>query len=87
MPWGSMYDVFLYTPRDHDDSDNNQYSSWNRTRRLHAPTYLARVDTSASRTATALRSGSGKPSIFTPSSCFPTHRYLLRDQSYLETGC
>ncbi|KAI5119887.1 hypothetical protein M0805_008558 [Coniferiporia weirii] len=34
---------------------NNQYSAWNRTRRIHAPTYLARVDTNTSRTAAALR--------------------------------
>ncbi|KZT04492.1 uncharacterized protein LAESUDRAFT_682687 [Laetiporus sulphureus 93-53] len=30
---------------------NNQYSTWNRTRRLHAQPYLARTDTSTSRRA------------------------------------
>lgn len=33
---------------------NNQYSTWNRTRRLQAPPFLARTDTRTSRTATAM---------------------------------
>lgn len=33
---------------------NNQYSTWNRTRRLQAPQFLARTDTRTSRTATAM---------------------------------
>ncbi|KAG6377526.1 hypothetical protein JVT61DRAFT_15336 [Boletus reticuloceps] len=33
---------------------NNQYSTWNRTRRLQVSPFLARTDTRASRTATAM---------------------------------
>ncbi|GBE90273.1 hypothetical protein SCP_2000160 [Sparassis crispa] len=33
---------------------NNQYSTWNRTRRLHQQPFLARVDTRASRRATEM---------------------------------
>ncbi|KAJ8592960.1 hypothetical protein M405DRAFT_638743 [Rhizopogon salebrosus TDB-379] len=33
---------------------HNQYSTWNRTRRLHAAPYLARTDTQTSRTATSM---------------------------------
>ncbi|KAG2128715.1 hypothetical protein DEU56DRAFT_818718 [Suillus clintonianus] len=33
---------------------HNQYSTWNRTRRLHATPYLARTDTHTSRTATSM---------------------------------
>jgi hypothetical protein len=33
---------------------NNQYSTWNRTRRLSATPYLARTNTNTSRTATAM---------------------------------
>ncbi|KLO14371.1 hypothetical protein SCHPADRAFT_903315 [Schizopora paradoxa] len=33
---------------------NNQYSAWNRTRRLAVPPYLARTDTRTSRAATAI---------------------------------
>ncbi|KAI6116181.1 hypothetical protein F5141DRAFT_1101618 [Pisolithus sp. B1] len=33
---------------------NSQYSTWNRTRRLQAPQFLARTDTRTSRTATAM---------------------------------
>ncbi|EGN92855.1 hypothetical protein SERLA73DRAFT_190414 [Serpula lacrymans var. lacrymans S7.3] len=41
---------------------HNQYSTWNRTRRLHAPTFLARTDTNASRTAAAMaRTGTQEP--------------------------
>ncbi|KAH8113871.1 hypothetical protein DFH11DRAFT_1727387 [Phellopilus nigrolimitatus] len=36
------------------NADSNQYSGWNRTRRLRAPTFLARVDTNASRSAAAI---------------------------------
>ncbi|KAG1745239.1 hypothetical protein EDB19DRAFT_1693290 [Suillus lakei] len=33
---------------------HNQYSTWNRTRRLHATPFLARTDTHTSRTATSM---------------------------------
>ncbi|KAH7908385.1 hypothetical protein BJ138DRAFT_1068950 [Hygrophoropsis aurantiaca] len=33
---------------------HNQYSTWNRTRRMHATPFLARTDTHTSRTATAM---------------------------------
>jgi hypothetical protein len=35
-------------------TDHNQYSTWNRTRRLHTAPYLARTDTQTSRTATSM---------------------------------
>ncbi|GJJ15063.1 hypothetical protein Clacol_009338 [Clathrus columnatus] len=34
-------------------TNNNQYAAWNRTRRLHAPTFLARTDSQAARAARA----------------------------------
>lgn len=42
--------------------DNNQYSNWNRTRRLAMPPFVARVDTSTSRTAAALARSASAPS-------------------------
>ena len=34
--------------------DHNQYSTWNRTRRIQVSPFLARTDTRTSRTATAM---------------------------------
>lgn len=41
--------------------DSQQYSAWNRTRRLRATPYLARTDTNTSRRATALANGLENP--------------------------
>ncbi|KAI9438588.1 hypothetical protein H4582DRAFT_1949601 [Lactarius indigo] len=40
---------------------SQQYSAWNRTRRLRATPYLARTDTNTSRRATALAAGTDNP--------------------------
>lgn len=45
----------------HIAADSQQYSAWNRTRRLRATPYLARTDTNTSRRATALATGLENP--------------------------
>lgn len=44
----------LSPPIDISFLDHNQYSTWNRTRRIQASPFLARTDTRTSRTATAM---------------------------------
>jgi len=62
--------------------DHNQYSTWNRTRRLQASPFLARTDTRTSRTATAMARSSARDTVVVN---VGSNGALGRDKKQLET--